>query len=50
MIESKENAENKIYCVILAAILKNVILGTFPENFFVKLLPQFFNHNLNLFT
>ena len=37
MIESEDNAENKIHHVISAAILKNVNLGTFPEEIFGKL-------------
>ena len=38
MIESEDNAENTIYHVILAAILKNVNLGTFPREIFGKLI------------
>ena len=37
MIESEDNAENKIYHVISAAILKNANLGTFPMDIFGKL-------------
>ena len=37
MIESEDNAENKIYHVISAAILKNANLGTFPKDIFGKL-------------
>ena len=36
MVESKDNAENKIYHVISAAILKNANLGIFPKKFFGK--------------
>ena len=35
MIKSEDNAENKIYHVISAAILNH--LGTFPEDIFDKL-------------
>ena len=35
MIESEDNAENKIYYVISAAILKKGNLVTFPRNFLV---------------
>ena len=38
MIESEDNAENTIYHVISAAILKNVHLGTFPKDIFGKLV------------
>ena len=38
MIESKDNAENKIYHVISAAILKNANLGIFPKEMFGKLV------------
>ena len=34
MIGSKNNAENMIYHVISAAILKNANLGTFPKKIF----------------
>ena len=37
MIESEDNAENKIYHVISAAILKNANSGTFPTEIFGKL-------------
>ena len=37
MIESKDYAENKIYHVIFAAILKKANLGTFPKDIFGKL-------------
>ena len=37
MIESGDNAENKIYHVISAAILKNANLGTFPKEIVGKL-------------
>ena len=36
MIESEDNAENKIYHVISAAILKNANRGTFPPKKFVN--------------
>ena len=38
MIESEDNAENTIYHVITAAILKNVNLGTFPREIFGKFI------------
>ena len=37
MIESEYNAENTIYHVISAAILKNANIGTFPKEIFGKL-------------
>ena len=37
MIQSEDNAENKIYLVILSAILKNANLGTFSKDIFCKL-------------
>ena len=42
MIESKDNAENKIYHVIMAVILKNAILGSFFDKLFfsVKYMSQ----------
>ena len=41
MIESKDNAENKIHHVISAAILKNAILGTFfPSKFHVLIISN----------
>ena len=36
MIGSEDEAENKIYHVISAAILKIANLGTFPKEFFVN--------------
>ena len=39
MIESKNNAENNIYHVIWAAILKNVNLGTFHKEIFGIFFP-----------
>ena len=36
MIESKDNAEDKIYHVLSASILKNDNLGTFPKEIFDK--------------
>ena len=36
MSESDDNAENKIYPVLSAAILKNADLGTFPKGIFGK--------------
>ena len=40
MIENKDNAENKIYHVISAAILKNSKLDTFPKDIFGKKIPM----------
>ena len=37
MIESEDNAENKIYHVISVEILKNANLATFSKEFFGKL-------------
>ena len=36
MIESEDNAENKIYYVISAAILKKRYFSHFPKDFFGK--------------
>ena len=38
MIESEDNAENTIYHVILATILINVNLSTFPKEIFDKII------------
>ena len=46
MIESKDNAENKIYHVISVAILKNANLGTFPKEIFGKRLFPYKIHVL----
>ena len=37
MIESKDNADNKIYIAISATILKNANLSPFAEGIFGKL-------------